>query len=115
MGSALAERLRAGGRRVVGFDPRPDCRRALAAAGGEAAKGVGDVFAAARTVVLSLPDSDVTRAVVAEAGEAVRGATVLDTTTGDPDATEEIGRQLAAAGCDYLDATLTGSSERARA
>jgi 3-hydroxyisobutyrate dehydrogenase-like beta-hydroxyacid dehydrogenase/aryl-alcohol dehydrogenase-like predicted oxidoreductase len=115
MGGALAERLRAGGRRVVGFDPRPDCRRKLATAGGEAVEGVGSVLAAARTVVLSLPDSDATRAVVAEAGEAVRGATVIDTTTGDPDATEEIGRQLAAAGCDYLDATLTGSSERARA
>ena len=35
MGGALADRFRAGGRHVVGFDPREECRRRLAEIGGE--------------------------------------------------------------------------------
>src|SRR5262245_47810597 len=115
MGSALAERFRMARFRVVGFDPRDECRQRLADAGGEAVDSVGAGFGAARTVVLSLPSSEATRAVIEEAGESVRGATIIDTTTGEPDATEAAGEYLAAKGCEYLDATLTGSSERARA
>ena len=37
---------------------------------------------------------------------------MIDTTTGDPDATAALGERLADAGADYLDATLTGSSAR---
>ena len=110
MGSALAERFRAAGRRVVGFDLRGEARQRLIELGGEPVRSAGVVFAGARTVVLSLPNSDAVRAVLAEAGEAARGATVIDTTTGEPGATEAIGEQLAEVGCDYLDATLTGSS-----
>jgi 3-hydroxyisobutyrate dehydrogenase-like beta-hydroxyacid dehydrogenase len=115
MGGALAERFRGGGLRVVGYDLRDECRQQLASVGGEATGSVREVFASSRTVVLSLPTSDAVREVLSEAGELLRGAIVIDTTTGDPIATEEIGRQLACAGCDYLDATLTGSSAQARA
>ncbi|MBA4062467.1 MAG: NAD(P)-dependent oxidoreductase [Isosphaera sp.] len=115
MGGALAGRFRAGRRRVVGFDPRPECRQRLADLGGEAAGSVAGVFAAARTVVLSLPNSTVVAAVLDEVGEAVAGATVVDTTTGDPDETAETGKRLADRGADYLDATLTGSSAVAAA
>lgn len=115
MGTALSERFRAAGLRVVGFDARPECCGALAQIGGEPVGSVRDVFAAARTVVFSLPTSDATRSVVAEAGDLVRGTTILDTTTGDPDAVEEVGEALAGAECDYLDATITGSSSQTRA
>lgn len=115
MGGALATRFRAIGLRVVGADPREECRQKLAAIGGEPVASVREVFAAARTVVFSLPNSDVVREVIAAAGELLRGATIVDTTTGEPDATEAVGKQLAEAGCDYLDATLTGSSSQARA
>ena len=115
MGSALAERFRAGGLRVIGHDLHGECRQRLVEIGGEPVSSARVVFAGARTVVLSLPNSDVVREVLAEAGGLLRGATVIDTTTGDPAATEAIGKQLAEAGCDYLDATLTGSSAQARA
>jgi 3-hydroxyisobutyrate dehydrogenase-like beta-hydroxyacid dehydrogenase len=115
MGGALAARFRAGGLRVVGYDLSADCRRSLAGIGGEPARSAVDVFAGARTVVLSLPTSDVVREVLSEVGDALRGATVIDTTTGDPAVMEAIGRGLYAAGCDYLDATITGSSAQARA
>jgi 3-hydroxyisobutyrate dehydrogenase-like beta-hydroxyacid dehydrogenase len=114
MGGALAERFRRAGLRVIGYDRRDECRQQLAALGGEAAGSVNEVFATRYAVVFSLPTSDVVREVLAEAGELVRGATVIDTTTGDPDAAEEIGKGLADAGCAYLDATLTGSSAQAR-
>lgn len=115
MGGALAERFLGGGLRVVGFDVRPECRQRVAERGGEAADSVRAVFAATRTVVLSLPNSDVVSAVLEEAGDALRGATVIDTTTGDPARTASIGQRLADRGADYLDATLTGSSAVARA
>jgi 3-hydroxyisobutyrate dehydrogenase-like beta-hydroxyacid dehydrogenase len=114
MGSALAERFLAGGLRVPGFDPRAECRQQLSLAGGEPVESVRDVFAATRLVMLSLPNSEVVGEVVREAGELVAGATIIDTTTGDPDTTAELGRRLAEAGAEYLDATLTGSSAVAR-
>lgn len=113
MGGALAGRFLGGGRRVVGADPRDECRQRLAAAGGEVAPSSRAVFEAAGTVVLSLPNSEVVTAVLAEAADLLPGATVIDTTTGDPDAMAAAGERLWAAGTDYLDATLTGSSREA--
>jgi 3-hydroxyisobutyrate dehydrogenase-like beta-hydroxyacid dehydrogenase len=115
MGGELAGRFLAGGLRVIGHDLREECRRRLADLGGEPVGSVREVFAAARTVVLSLPTSDVVTAVIAEAGELAPGTCIIDTTTGDPDATAVLGERLAAAGVGYLDATLTGSSRVARA
>jgi 3-hydroxyisobutyrate dehydrogenase-like beta-hydroxyacid dehydrogenase len=115
MGSALAERFRAGGLRVIGYDLHGECRQRLVDLGGEPVRSARVVFAGTRTVVLSLPNSDVVREVIADVGELVHGATVIDTTTGEPGATEAMGKQLAEVGCDYLDATLTGSSAQARA
>lgn len=113
MGGALAGRFRGAGLRVVGFDLRDECRQRLAAAGGTVAPSVCGVFEAARTVVLSLPDSAAVAAVLADAGDALPGTTVIDTTTGDPDATAATGERLDALGAEYLDATLTGSSREA--
>jgi 3-hydroxyisobutyrate dehydrogenase-like beta-hydroxyacid dehydrogenase len=81
--------------------------------GGTIAPSARAVFEAARLVVLSLPDSVAVAAVLAEAGDSLHGATVVDTTTGDPDASAATGERLAAAGAEYLDATLTGSSREA--
>lgn len=111
MGGELAGRFLAGGLRVVGYDPRAECRQRLVERGGEAVTSVREVFAAARVVVLSLPTNDVVQAVLAEAGDLLPRARIIDTTTGDPDATADLGRRLAAAGTGYLDATLIGSSK----
>src|SRR5215213_9832673 len=103
MGGALAERFLAGGLRVVGYDVRAECRDRLAGLGGEPVDSARDLFAAARVVVLSLPDSRVVAAVLGEAGDLV-GSRVIDTTTGDPDTTAELGGRLAERGVEYLDA-----------
>jgi 3-hydroxyisobutyrate dehydrogenase-like beta-hydroxyacid dehydrogenase len=113
MGHALAGRLIAGGRRVVGFDVREECRRGFVELGGEPKVSARDVFAEARVIVLSLPNSDVVAQVVEDVGGLARGSRIIDTTTGDPDASAALGRRLAELGCEYLDATLTGSSRQA--
>jgi len=115
MGSALAERLLAGGRRVIGYDLRDDARRRLAVLGGEACGSVRAVFESAQVVLLSLPNSDVVGSVIKEGGLLPLGLRIIDTTTGEPDATARLGQQLSEAGVEYLDATLTGSSQVARA
>lgn len=113
MGSALAGRLRAAGYELVGYDVRKEARAAFP---DELCDCVHDVFeATANTVLLSLPNSNVVREVIEEAGEAVRSRTIVDTTTGDPAASAELGKRLRDHGADYLDATLTGSSRDAAA
>ncbi|MFO0796429.1 MAG: NAD(P)-dependent oxidoreductase [Gemmataceae bacterium] len=112
LGGALAGRLRAA-HRVVGYDLRAECRDKLAP--DEIAASARAVFAAARVVVLSLPDSAAVAAVLADAADLLPGATVIDTSTGDPDASAVTGERLAALGAEYLDATLTGSSREAAA
>jgi 3-hydroxyisobutyrate dehydrogenase-like beta-hydroxyacid dehydrogenase len=115
MGSALAARFRAAGLEVVGFDLQKDALQRLSGMGGEAATSVRAVFARARVVLLSLPNSDAVVDVINSAGESMRGATIIDTTTGDPSASERIGNELAMSGISYLDSTLTGSSAEAQA
>jgi 3-hydroxyisobutyrate dehydrogenase-like beta-hydroxyacid dehydrogenase len=101
MGGALAERFLRGGLRVVGSDLRDECRQRLAALGGEPKESAREVFAAARVVVLSLPNSEVVAAVIEEVRDLLPGVRVIDTTTGNPDATAELGRRLAEAGAEY--------------
>jgi 3-hydroxyisobutyrate dehydrogenase-like beta-hydroxyacid dehydrogenase len=115
MGSALAERFRRGGRPVVGFDVRAEFRDGLRAIGGEPARSVREVFERTRTILLSLPNSEIVAEVVREAQDRVTGATIIDTTTGEPEATATLGQRLEGLGAAYLDSTLTGSSAVARA
>ena len=115
MGSALAERFLRAGRNVIGFDLRPECRRALAALGGTPAESASEVVRVAGLVLLSLPDSDAVGVVVKEVEADLAGKTVIDTTTGDPDRTAALGARLAERGVAYLDATVAGSSQQTRA
>lgn len=115
MGTALAERLIAGGFRVVGFDRSRARMRALAKFGGQAAADAAPVFSGCRRVLLSLPDSNVVRDVLgAVKNRLQRGQIIVDTTTGSPLDAEEAGRRLAKLGVDYLDATISGNSEQTR-
>lgn len=114
MGSALAERLQAGGYLVVGYDLSEVCWMNLKNKGGEPVQSACDVFTRCSCVLLSLPNSDVVNAVIQECWDLLSGKTIIDTTTGDPDATTELGRKLNQHGTHYLDATLTGSSQVAR-
>jgi 3-hydroxyisobutyrate dehydrogenase-like beta-hydroxyacid dehydrogenase len=60
-----------------------------------------------------LPDSDVVAAVLDEIEPVlVPGQTLIDTTTGSPEATEAVARRLAERGVAWLDATVAGSSQQ---
>lgn len=115
MGGALAGRFLAGGLNVVGFDLREECRHELNSAGGQSVDSIREVLESTSTVVLSLPNSDVVAEVLEGHFKFLAGKRIIDTTTGDPDATAALGERLAANGVGYLDATLTGSSRQATA
>ena len=114
LGSAVAERIAASGRAVVGYDVDPECCRHLADIGATPQSSVREVFDSAAIVGLVLPNSDVARTVIEDAGAIRPRTTILDMTTGDPDDMAKMGADLAARNVSYIDATVGGSSEQAR-
>lgn len=115
VGSALVERFRRGGKHVVGYDVRSECLQALADAGGQPLTSACEVAGTADVIMLSLPDSQVAEAVLGQMAPRLPGKTVIDATTGDPDAMAMLGRRLGETGTSYLDATIAGSSRQVRA
>lgn len=115
LGSALADRLLAEGWSVSGFDIDSDRQNSLSQAGGVALNRLEDV-AGFDVILLSLPTSQVVADVVSSLKKELRaGQTIVDTTTGNPAEVESVADLLAGLGIDYLDATVGGSSQQARA
>ena len=118
VGTAIAENLLANGFVVIGFARREVKRRELERLGGRAAESLGEVARAANRVILSLTDSDAVEEVVLgpggllEAGAGLR--VIIDTTTGEPERTEALARQLSDRDIQLLDAPISGSSEQIR-
>ncbi len=118
VGTALAENLLANGFVVIGFARREVKRRELERLGGRAAESLGEIARAANRVILSLTDSDAVEEVVLgpggllEAGAGLR--VIIDTTTGEPERTEALARQLSDRDIQILDAPISGSSEQIR-
>jgi 3-hydroxyisobutyrate dehydrogenase-like beta-hydroxyacid dehydrogenase len=116
MGEAFAVRLLNAAIAVVGFDIDPARRAAFAAKGGTNAESTQEVLQACDRVILSLPSHREVGAVIAASHETLRAAhIIIDTTTGDPEHTETLARDLAARGVTYLDATISGNSAQVRA
>jgi 3-hydroxyisobutyrate dehydrogenase-like beta-hydroxyacid dehydrogenase len=115
LGTALAERMLAGGMNVVGFDLDPARGENLSRLGGVAAASMADVVLPCDRLVLCLPDSRIARQVIAAASAALRpGMLIVDATTGDPQDTVAVAAELVARGVGYVDATVAGSSEQLR-
>ena len=115
LGSALAERLLAGGFAVLGFDIDPARLAAFQRSGGTPAADACEIFARCPRLILSLPTHHEVAAVMRASAPALRpGTTIIDTTTGDPATAELLARDLASRGVTYLDATISGSSTQAR-
>jgi 3-hydroxyisobutyrate dehydrogenase-like beta-hydroxyacid dehydrogenase len=110
VGSALAERLLAAKFVVAGYDLQSAQTENLAKLGGQPLASASDVARMCEIIVLSLPTSDISVSVTEELKPFLSGRTILDTTTGQPEAMAKIGQQLSEMGCDYLDATIAGSS-----
>lgn len=115
MGTALSERLLAAGVDVVGWDLLAAPRDRLASIGGTSASGAAEVFANCDRVLLSLPSHETVRDVLQSADGVLRaGQIVIDTSTGDPDAAVAHADRLSQKGVEYMDATVSGSSQQVR-
>src|ERR1043165_4443004 len=115
LGGAMAERLLSRGFRALGLDvvrARCDALRGL---GGEVATSARQVIQSCDRILFSLPTGGVAAELVDQIEAFLRpGQTILDTTTGEPQGAEALGRGLAGLGVSYLDATVSGSSQQAR-
>lgn len=115
VGTALAERLLGAGYHIVGYDIQPDQRENLERLGGEVACCATAVAAKCERLILSLPTSAIAGEVLDEIlPKLVRGSIVIDTTTGAPEDAAAFAAILSAAGVDYIDATIGGSSRQVR-
>ena len=115
MGTAIAERLLSAGAHVIGWDVAAERRDALTAAGGTSAADAMEVLSTCDRVLLSLPSHDTVHDVLQSADGVLRhGQIVIDTSTGDPDAAVSQAARLAQRGIEYLDATVSGSSQQLR-
>ena len=124
VGSAMAERLKADGFNVVGFDiDQAKCEQ-LEQLGGVAVNSPAQVAEQAGRIILSLPDTDVVLKVVEGPGGILeakgRGGSrtalsyIIDTTTGEPDKTTSLAKRLAGRDVSFLDAPFSGSSRQVR-
>jgi 3-hydroxyisobutyrate dehydrogenase-like beta-hydroxyacid dehydrogenase len=114
VGSALAERFRAAGFDVCGYDLSAAKREALAAVGGQPASDAIEAARICDRLVLSLPTSHVAAQVLVEIADELTGKLVIDTTTGEPETMARLGNWLANRGVEYIDATIAGSSAQVR-
>ena len=114
MGTSLAERLLAANVQVIGWDRLAKRRAALEEAGGTSAESLQDVFSRCDRVLLSLPSHEIVNQVLQSVQGVLRsGQIIFDTSTGDPDAAVAQGEALRRLGIEYLDATISGSSQQA--
>jgi 3-hydroxyisobutyrate dehydrogenase-like beta-hydroxyacid dehydrogenase len=116
LGGALAERLLQNSFDVVGFDLNVERCQTLANLSISPAASAREVARRCDRLMLSLPTTAVVEAVLQEMAPELRpGLYIVDTTTGDPDRTASLGAELFQKGVQYLDATISGSSEQVRA
>lgn len=115
VGTALAARLAQAGYTVLGLDCRDEANAAWARAGGRVAASLRDVGRSCPCSVLAVFDTAGVLEVIEGTAGLLEGSTtktLLDCSTGDPDALQELAARLAARGVEFLEAPLSGSSEQ---
>lgn len=112
MGTALTERLLEHGFAVRIWNRSMEKAAPLCARG---AVWSENPFVDCDCVIISLYSSDVVTEVLDQLGHGLHpGQLVIDTTTGDPEASIATAQRLATVGADYLEAPISGSSEQTR-
>lgn len=115
MGSAIAERLVMHRFALIGWDVKIEQRTQLARLGGKVADNPRQAFQECDFLVLSLPNDEVVRNLLDEHSSQLRsGHRIIDTSTGDPKSTVALAETLQGKGIQYLDATISGSSDQVR-
>lgn len=115
VGTALAERLQAGGFHVIGYDLREEARASVQTTGARAVDSLREVGSLCATVVLAVFDTrGVIDAVEGPQGLLTGGAVrvLVDCSTGDPEALESLATRLQPLGISYIEAPLSGSSSQ---
>ena len=112
MGTAFAHRLIEAGYFPVIWNRSPEKAADLVARG---ARWSNQPLAECKRVILSLYSSETVAEVIGRMGDDLRdGQVLIDTTTGEPDHVEKMGKELLHRGVHYLDAPISGSSEQTR-
>lgn len=112
MGTAITGRLLETGFGVYVYNRTRQKADPLLAQG---ARWADDPFANCDRVILSLYTTEVVEEVLGRLEPGLRpGQIIIDTTTGDPQRTAELGARLEARGVRYLDAPISGSSVQTR-
>ena len=113
VGQALAQRLKAAGYRCIGYDVRAQACADFASQGHAIDDSVQALASQARTLVLAVFDTrgvvEIAQALMATS-EAARGLTLIDCSTGDPQALEALAATLHCHGIAFIEAPLSGSS-----
>lgn len=117
MGAPLAERLLGAGHTVTVYNRTRSKAAALRAAGALVAASPADALSTVDAVLLMLADATAIRATVlgADAVERLRGRTVIQMGTIGPDESRQLHAQVEAAGGEYLEAPVLGSTAEVRA
>ena len=117
MGRPMAGHLLAGSHELAVYDikPLPDD---ITSQGGVACSSAKEVAEKSEVIIIMVPDTpDVEAALFAERGVAdglSAGKTVVDMSSISPIATKEFAERINAAGCDYLDAPVSGGEVGAK-
>jgi putative dehydrogenase len=115
MGSAMASNLVKAGFRVLGHDVLPAPRKALAAAGGVAARSAAEVARRTGILITSLPSVAALEAVAADIAAAkTSNLVIIETSTLPLEAKQAARRLLERAGVTLLDCPLSGTGAQAR-
>jgi 3-hydroxyisobutyrate dehydrogenase-like beta-hydroxyacid dehydrogenase len=110
LGKAIAGRLMQQGVTVAGYDPvafREDGLRVC--------NSLAELIQSSHIIILCLPNSDISSRVIADGQKLFcEHHTLMDTTTGNPEAMVAIGEKLRKQNVTYLEANVAGSSEQMR-
>ena len=116
VGRAIAQRLIAAGMNVVGFDLQEAARAELQRAGGQAAGSAREIGACTDCIVLAVfSTADVIDVVEGPDGLLAGGhrvRTILDCSTGDPEALQALAARLKQRSVDFIEGPLSGSSQQ---
>jgi 2-hydroxy-3-oxopropionate reductase len=118
MGRPMAGHLQAAGHDLFLVEHRSPLPAELVAGGAISCASIGELASKADIVILMVPDTpDVEQALFGQEGVATGlspGKTVIDMSSIDPIATKRFAERVAALGCDYVDAPVSGGEIGAR-
>lgn len=115
MGGGMATHLLECGQDVRCYDPDLDIMTRMNALGAIEAGSASDLATECDTIVLSLPKAAAVRAVMAEIVPSLQPKTVvLDTSTSEPETSQEMAALVAAKGFAFVDGPVSGGPTAAR-